>query len=235
MRYLSHHAILLATTILGASVCWGSTITSTVQGTADIYLAGQPSGSTLSGDSAPTNSPVFASGLTLIAGQSLTISATGSAGGFGCTTTNPDGSGCGSFTMGPSNNLSSATLLAGALVGTFITNVPPPGPAPAGIDWTGANGTAATISPALWQVFFIGDGLTGTGSGSAQSFVIPTGATRLFLGVADSAGANFNNTGSYSVTINDNQVASGVPEPATWMTMILVVGIIAFSRKLRRI
>jgi hypothetical protein len=136
--------------------------------------------------------------------------------------------------MGPSNNLSSATVLAGVLVGVFITDVAPPGPAPAGVDWTGANGTAATISPLLWQVFFIGDGLTGTGSGSAQSFVIPTNATRLFLGVADSAGTNFNNTGSYNVTIDDHNTVSGVPEPATWTTVSMMLAIIAFRRRLRK-
>ena len=226
--------LVAATALLGASVSsWATTINPTVGGPADIYLAGQSSN--LGGDVVPTNSPVLASGITLVAGQSLSISATGSAGGFGCTTTNPDGTGCFSFTMGPANNLSSATLLAGVLVGVFITDVAPPGPAPAGVIWTGASGTAATISPLLWQVFFIGDGLTGTGTGSAQSFVIPTNATRLFLGVADSAGGNFNNTGSYNVTIDDHQTASAVPEPATWITVCMVLGMITFRRKLRRI
>jgi len=106
------------------------------------------------------------------------------------------------------------------LVGAFITDV--------------ANGTAATISPLRWQVFFIGDGLTGTASGSAKSFVIPTNATRLFLGVADSAGTNFNNTGSYNVTIDDHQAVGGVPEPATWTTVSLMLGFIAFRRRQRR-
>jgi hypothetical protein len=46
----------------------------------------------------------------------------------------------------------------------------------------------ATLTPALGQVFFIGDGLTGTGSGSVQTFTVPRGATRLFLGIADASG-----------------------------------------------
>ena len=37
----------------------------------------------------------------------------------------------------------------------------------------------------IGQVFFIGDGLTGTGSGAIQTFAVPDAATRLFLGVAD--------------------------------------------------
>jgi hypothetical protein len=53
----------------------------------------------------------------------------------------------------------------------------------------------------LNQVFFIGDGLTGNGTGTVQQFVIPAGATRLYLGSADGAGANYNNSGSFSVSV----------------------------------
>jgi len=133
--------------------------------------------------------------------------------------------------MGPANNLSSATVLAGVLVGVFLNNNAPIAPAPAGRDWTGSNGTAATISPALQEVFFIGDGRTGTGSGALQTFVIPTGATRLFLGVADSAGTNFNNTGGYSVTINDNQAVGAVPEPATFGLLGLGMAALAVMKR----
>ena len=35
------------------------------------------------------------------------------------------------------------------------------------------------------QSFFVGDGLTGTGTGTVQRFVIPEGATALYLGFAD--------------------------------------------------
>ena len=45
--------------------------------------------------------------------------------------------------------------------------------------------TFATLEPALGQAFFIGDGLTGTDSGDRQKFVIPKGATKLYLGYAD--------------------------------------------------
>ncbi|HEY3242752.1 MAG TPA: hypothetical protein VGM03_05305 [Phycisphaerae bacterium] len=41
------------------------------------------------------------------------------------------------------------------------------------------------VMPGLRQPFFIGDGLTGTGSGAVQQFLVPDGATRLFLGTID--------------------------------------------------
>jgi hypothetical protein len=39
------------------------------------------------------------------------------------------------------------------------------------------------LAPQLGQPFFIGDGLTGTGT--EQSFLIPAGATHLYLGFSD--------------------------------------------------
>jgi hypothetical protein len=41
------------------------------------------------------------------------------------------------------------------------------------------------LRPQLGQSFFIGDGLTGTDSGSQQRFLVPPGATTLYLGFAD--------------------------------------------------
>jgi hypothetical protein len=94
--------------------------------------------------------------------------------------------------------------------------------APAGLDFsTTAAQSAATISPLLQQVFFIGDGLTGTGSGNSQQFTIPSGATRLFLGSADTVGNNFNNAGSFTVTVSDNvSTTSAAPEPGTALLLL---------------
>ncbi len=61
--------------------------------------------------------------------------------------------------------------------------------------------------PALNQIFYIGDGLTGTGSGELQEFFVPKGATRLFLGFPDAPyfkgphGYYGDNKGSVDVTI----------------------------------
>lgn len=105
----------------------------------------------------------------------------------------------------------------GALVGVFLTDSnPSSGSAPSTLDFSTSGGTTFTaLAPALGQVFFIGDGLVGTGSGSAMQFTPPAGATRLFLGLADAVGfsgapgAYDDNAGSYSVTMVQ------VPEPSS--------------------
>jgi hypothetical protein len=40
------------------------------------------------------------------------------------------------------------------------------------------------LRPALGETFSVGDGLTGTGTGDIQTFAIPKGATKLYLGYA---------------------------------------------------
>jgi hypothetical protein len=96
-----------------------------------------------------------------------------------------------------------------ALVGVFLdASQPDSSAAPSSLDFTSTSFT--TLSPQLKQAFFIGDGLTGTGSGSPQTFVVPAGATRLFLGTSDGFGW-FNNSGSFSVLIG----VQGAPPTAT--------------------
>ena len=51
-------------------------------------------------------------------------------------------------------------------------------------------------------MFFIGDGRTGTGSGQRQKFIVPKGATRLFLAVSDGSGW-YNNSGEIDATITE--------------------------------
>jgi len=97
---------------------------------------------------------------------------------------------------------------------------------------TGADFT--TLSPTLQQAFFIGDGLTGRGIGSVQTFLAPSGATRLFLGSMDGSGW-FNNGGSQTVTINFTPAGtsnSSAPEPGT--ITLVVIGIAAAGLKARR-
>jgi hypothetical protein len=93
----------------------------------------------------------------------------------------------------------------GFLVGVFLGPTAPVSPAPAALNFTGNTGFAS-LSPLIGQTFFIGDGLTGTGSGSVQKFNAPPTATRLFLGFADGnniqgpPGEYQDNAGSLSVT-----------------------------------
>ena len=58
-----------------------------------------------------------------------------------------------------------------------------------------------SLSPALDQLFFIGDGLTGPGTGSIQDFIAPAGAGTLYLSISDLVGAAGNNSGSIGVDV----------------------------------
>jgi hypothetical protein len=193
----------------------------TVPGLADIWLAGQPNGTILNGgfpgdDVAPTNSPVLAStGLDMTAGSYLTVAVTGATDYNGCASTTPDGGGgCGNLLYPAALGVSGYNGPINALVGVFLDASVPSGAAPPALDFsTPASLTQATVSPQLRQVFFIGDGRTGTGTGSVQRFVIPAGATRLYLASSDGIGANYNNFGSFSVVVTDATPAAAAPQP----------------------
>ncbi len=126
----------------------------------------------------------------------------------------------------PANGVSGIELDAGSgfLSGVFTSDTPPSDPPPPSLSFTN-NGTAGDIAtsftelhPLLNQQFFIGDGLTGNGSGSLQQFFVPSGATHLYLGFADGfgyqgpPGAYFDNSGAFLVT---PQEFAAVPEPAS--------------------
>jgi len=109
------------------------------------------------------------------------------------------------------------------LAGVFLTDRSPAAQAPPSLDFssTAIGRSFTTLSPLLQQTFYIGDGLTGQGSGSTQSFLVPDDATRLFLGILDGAyfvgGPDYydNNVGSFAV-----QGTVAVPEPATWVALV---------------
>lgn len=73
------------------------------------------------------------------------------------------------------------------LVGVFLDDSEPTNLAPSSLDFsdTAIGHSFSSLAPQLRQVFFIGDGLTGTGSGTEQIFVVPPTATRLYLGIPD--------------------------------------------------
>jgi hypothetical protein len=115
------------------------------------------------------------------------------------------------------------------LVGVFLDNSIPQNPAPAQLNFTG-NNNFQEISPLIGQTFFVGDGLTGTGSGDIQKFNAPETATRLFLGFIDSnangtlIGIYNDNGGSltaeFEIRASNNQP---VPEPS------IILGIVTLG------
>jgi hypothetical protein len=211
-------AVVFATVTAAASAASTSV---PVPGISDIWLAGQPNGTILNGgfpgsDVAPLNSPVLASmGLNLAAGTALTVNASGFTDYNGCASPSPDGGlPCGAAPFPAALGISGYNGPINALVGVFLDNSVPGGAAPPSMDFsTPASLAQTTISPQLRQVFFVGDGLTGTGTGIRQQFIIPAGATRLYLASSDGVGASYNNFGSFSVTVVDAFAVSLAPVP----------------------
>ncbi len=161
--------------------------TATIQSTADIFLSGHSGTIGISGPgTAPPMIAVSGSAGKVFRFSGATGSWTCQAGGV---STGPDG-GNKCYT---STNVQSYRGISGIthssktmfLVGVFLTDAEPADPAPARLDASNADSTP-TLQPLIAQTFFIGDGQTS--AGVAQEFTIPTGATRLFLGIADAAG-----------------------------------------------
>jgi hypothetical protein len=188
----------------------------TVPGTSDMWLAGMPNGSSASynlgsgelADYSPANSPIL---VNVTSGMTLQWFATGQVGHPG-DPAGPDGAGSLIYShyKGAENGISDITVPIDSLLGVFLSSDQPDlTTAPAALDFsTAASLDYTNLTPLLKQVFFMGDGVT---SGSvAQTIVVPTGATRLYLGTMDGFSWN-NNVGSFSVCLS----TSTVPEPAT--------------------
>jgi len=71
----------------------------------------------------------------------------------------------------------------------------------------------------LDQAFFVGDGLMGTGTGFQQTFIVPPGATTLWLGFIDGQtyssdpGYYGDNTGTLSVQVKVVEPGTGETDP----------------------
>ena len=237
---LRHTALLFA---LAASSASAQVSNVAVPGTSDPWLAGMPPGSTASGgDTAPAQSPVLVPGpVNIAAGGPLTFIVTGEVSNTavlqGLT---PDGQAPASHIAGAENGIADVTAPLNSLIGIFLDGQQPnlAGPAPAPLSFTTpAELSYASLSPGLRQPFFIGDGLTGTGTGTRQVVNIPAGATRLFLGTMDGFGW-FNNVGVFAVTVTQGTASPppsvGAEIPLNVAPFAAVVLAIAAWAALRR-
>ena len=247
MRFASLSTVFTA--LLIPSAAWAGYITTLVPGSADPWLAGLSGTATASGytpgsagvDTVPGNSPVQVTGLTIGSGTILTFSASGSAAygppplsGPDLKFSGPDGTLYnGNFIhhlAGPENGISDIRTPINALLGVFLGSASPlASAAPGTLDFSSTGnvtgGTGYTIlSPALQQVFFIGDGLDAMGH--PQQIVAPTGATRLFLGTAD-GWEWVGNRGGYDVVVSD------APEPGTLALLGIGAGLCACALRRR--
>jgi hypothetical protein len=165
---------------------------------------------------------------TIQAGTVPTITFSGITGAWACAPSaplySPDGTtgpGCvapaGGLNINPIGPFSgyASTDFGGALTGVFLsdslsTSAPPSLRFYMNDSSKGGIQTNFTsLSPLIGQVFFVGDGLTGTGAGSPQVFQVPPTATHLYLGYLDSCNGTspapscFNtNKGSVSPTVS---------------------------------
>lgn len=248
MRKLIPHALAGVTLALAcASAVQAASVTVSVTGLANPKLAGMPDGSVAGVqpgnaavyDTAPAQSPVAVTGLGLVAGTWLQFTqVTGQVGNCagGCWGGGPDGNGS-LYDFNSENGISGITnARLDALVGVFLgPQAPNLGTAPASLNFGAAGADAlgtdfATLAPALQQVFYIGDGLTGTGSGAVQLFKVPDGATRLFLGTMDAYEWNNNVNAGMAITAT----VSAVPEPATTALLLAGLGLAGVAARRRR-
>jgi hypothetical protein len=71
---------------------------------------------------------------------------------------------------------------------------------------------STSVSPALKQVFLIGEGTNN--AGALQQVVVPNGAARLFLGTMDGSGW-YNNSGSFDVRVSGAATSVTTVVPGT--------------------
>ena len=102
--------------------------------------------------------------------------------------------------------------------------------APSRLDYNALGYDSVSMSPGLGQTFFIGDGWNA--ASDLQNFVVPGGATRLYLGLADAGyftgdpGAYADNEGSFTADVQFQTV----PAPGA-LALLGMGGLIAGRRK----
>jgi hypothetical protein len=131
----------------------------------------------------------------------------------GCARNGPDGISASLTTWDSLNGISGliATRIR-CFEGIFLTDSEPVDPPPPPLTFTAFD--FLILEPTIAQHFFVGDGLTGTGEGRTQAFLVPAGATRMFLGFTDGfppcIGAYGDNSGNITATVVING-AGAVP------------------------
>ena len=239
-RFVSALTFFLVAALCAVAQPAAATVVS-VAATSNIYGAGLPTPPNPGGGSAGDLPPSVT--FQAAPGQVLTFS---SVTGTSTLTTAfgmfpPDGNQNYPMNMSPYGAISGIQSDASSfLVGVFLDAAAINAAAPATLDFTASRlGTSfATLSPLLGQMFYIGDGLTGHGTGTVQQFNVPADATMLYLGFPD--GTNYqgmpgqyqDNGGTLVTTFTINTV----PEPSTWTLLGLGAvgaGVVLLRRRQR--
>lgn len=175
----------------------------TIPGTGNLWLAGMPSGTIADGgDVVPTNSPVVINFGAADHGAYIEFANASGLVRHGDTPEYPpEGATSGIFCkrIGAEHGKSDLCAPICAIIGVFLDDAMPTTPVPPRLEFnTVASRNFATLSPSLKQPFFIGNGQTD--AGQTQRFMVPVGATRLFLSVMDSYEWN-NNSGQFVISV----------------------------------
>lgn len=181
-----------------------------VRGTSNPWLAGMASGTIASPgnvegpDVATNQSPVLIRGYPVVPGASLSFRVDGGVAHDPVIPTDPPDGGAEvtSHVAGAEHGKSDISAPFNALLGVFLDDLEPGASSvPTSLDFSSNESRNFTnLAPVLRQMFFIGDGKTS--EGISQQFVVPAGATRLFLGTMDSYGWA-NNGGELNVAIGN--------------------------------
>ncbi len=196
----------------------GATVNPTVPATSNPFLSGQPAGVSASNPN-PHNNPDYAYGTAGKPNSSPVQALLPLSGGRPMTFDGVNGGATNDFNdpnrytadgnvgwivnnyNGAEHGISDLVAPINSLIAVFINdNAPGSNSAPSTLDFSNAASRDFTsLSPNLNQLFFIGDGRNS--SGEVQQFVVPQGATRLFIGIMDGFEWN-NNIGSFAMTIH---------------------------------
>ena len=236
---LSHCLIIVSGLVIFRAEVFSDTLT--VQATDDIYAVGGILPATIFPGTFPASVNFAAD-----PNEILTFSSV--AGRVGCNfviTNGPDGT----CFPGVNTTVTSYGGLSGIdvyranffLVGVFLDSRAPSGTGPPVLRYNygtagSLNTTDAGFSPEVDQVFFIGDGLTGTGTGQEQIFDVPANATSLDLGFADSFDSvpsyYADNVGSLTATFAFTTEPSPAPEPTyAFLVTVGFVIVVSFYRR----
>lgn len=158
--------------------------------------------------------------------------------GYGPPYYGPSGNGADGSNLTSLGGISGYIGPQGPLAGVFLNDaIPEFGLPPATLDFSpgGLGIDFSTLSPALRQIFYIGDGVNS--SAEFQTFIAPAGATRLFLAIPDGfgfgggPGAYDDNDGRYLVRIGVNEEPT-IPEPSA-LLLLSVAGLGLFGIRWR--
>jgi uncharacterized protein (TIGR03437 family) len=198
-----------------------------------VALIGQPVGTSLPGcaeqswqlTSVPVNSPAQVD-FSLAGVQALQMTATGTThNGTAHADVGPDGANSPAVNVfaGGIFGIGQISAPLAALIGVFTGDAVNPAATPPLVEYWGGARDVPVIRPMLQQPFLIGTGQTA--GGTLRTFIVPAGATRLYLGVADPCPGTISG-GNFQVTLSAVALpnSSGNPIEVPGIASLMLAG-----------